>query len=726
MEKKYIPNQVENSIYSMWESGGYFSPNNKNTNDDKEPFCIILPPPNANADLHLGHAMYVVEDIMVRYRRMNGHKTLWLPGADHAGFETQFVFEKHLQKKGKSRFDYKRDVLYKKIWDFVHNNRDNMTDQLKQIGFSLDWSRFIFTLDKKIVKIVHSTFKKLYDDGLIYRGKRLVNYCTKCGTSFSDLEVLHVERNDPLYYMKYGPFTLATVRPETKFGDTAVAVNPKDARYKKWIGKKITVKSLIADIHLSVIADDAIDMKFGTGVAKVTPAHDMVDFEIGKRHKLDMKQVIGFDGKLTKIAGKYAGLYVTKGRKQVVEDLQKHGLIDRVDNKYSHTISTCYKCGTTLEPLPLSQWFLQVKKLAKKAKTAIKKGEITFIPKRYKKQTTEWLTDFHDWNISRQIVWGIQIPAWKCTDCSETTKNNDSDNWIITDGKIPKLCPKCKGSNLQQDSDTFDTWFSSGQWPFATLKVTGNKTDFNTFYPTSVMETGYDILPMWVCRMIMLGLYETDSVPFKTVYLHGMVRDNKGQKMSKSKGNVINPIDMIKTYGADALRMALIYGTKTGNDLSFSEEKIKGMRNFANKLWNIARFIKLNIDAAKSSGKTITLYDQAKHASLQNAYDKRIITETNMLIANVTKDMDEYRYSDASQKIYEFTWHKIADVHLEKNKERFKNQDEQAIVVLLHVFTEILKLLHPFMPFISEKLWSLLPQKNNDPLIISPWPGEKD
>ncbi len=703
MDKAYNPADVEEKIYKLWETGGYFTPG---IDTKKKPFTVLLPPPNANADLHLGHAMYVVEDIMIRYHRMKGDPTLWLPGADHAGFETQYVYEKKLAKEGKSRFDFDRETLYKNIWDFVHANRGKMENQLRRLGFSLDWSRNTFTLDPKIVTIVHQTFKKLFDDGLVYRAAGLVNYCTRDGTSFSDLEVVHAEQTDPLYYMKYGPFILATVRPETKFGDTAVAVNPKDKRYKQWIGKEITVEGLLGPFQVTVVGDDAIDPAFGTGVAKVTPAHDFTDFEISKRHNLPMKQVIGFDGRLTDLAGRYKGMKVKAAREQIAKDLEAKGLLDHVDTTYTHTVATCYKCGNVLEPLPLSQWHVKVKPLTDKAKKAIRAKKIAFVPKRFEKMVTMWLTNFHDWNISRQIVWGIRIPAWHCDDC---------DEWTVTDGETPRACNACGSSSLVQDPDNFDTWFSSGQWPFATLKA--NKPgDFPYFYPTSVMETAYDILPVWVCRMIMLGLYATGDVPFRTVYFHGLVRDAKGQKMSKSKGNVINPLKMVDQYGADALRFSLIFGTAAGNDQSVSEDKIRGMRNFANKLWNIGRFINLSIQ------KNIPFYDDAMHKKLTNAYDKRIVSELNMLVAGVTKNMESYRYSDAAKKIYDFAWHRFADVHLEKNKERFQAGDEHALSVLVHVYANILKLLHPFMPFVTEAIWNKIPHKENTPLIISSWP----
>lgn len=735
MDKAYTPASSEESLYTVWEQKGYFSPSTENTQD---PFCIILPLPNANGDLHLGHAMFTIEDIMIRYHRMKGDATLWQSGMDHAGFETQYVFEKYLAKQGKSRFDYSHEELYQAIWDFAQGNRGNMAKQLRRLGFSLDWTRMKFPLDADIIPLVYQTFKKLYDDGFVYRGERLVNYCTKCGTSFSDLEVKHVEQVDPLYYIKYGPFILATVRPETKFGDTAVAVHPKDKRYKEWIGKEIVFEGLNGPVTLQVIADDAVDPTFGTGVVKVTPAHDMTDYEIGIRHHLPMKQIIGFDGKLTAETGPYAGLRVKAARQKVVADMQARGMIDHIDEAYTHTVGTCYKCGTVLEPLPMAQWFIKVRPLADKAITAIKEKKIAFVPRRHEKHAIRWLTDFHDWNISRQIVWGIRIPAWKCPACAAKHDGKDGNTygWIITDGKKPEQCPICGNTQLEQDTDTFDTWFSSAQWPFVTLLSHENKSpltslsdlevwkkehphsDFARFYPTTVMETGYDILPWWVCRMIMLGLFATGDVPFKNVYLHGLVRDKNGQKMSKSKGNVVNPIDMVDRYGADALRMALVFGGAAGNDISLAEDKIRGMRNFANKLWNMARFFMMNYEGKQD----VPFYDISMNVAAPE--DKKILKDLAVITHGVTRDMEKFRFSDAAQKIYDFTWHTVADIYIETIKERLKNGDIMALSIFRHVLLTILKLLHPFMPFVTETIWDQLPKKHTDMLIISPWPTE--
>lgn len=727
MDKNFDPKSVEEAIYRMWETGGYFTPKPFDKAQGKKPFSILLPPPNANADLHVGHAMYVIEDIMIRYHRMKGDPTIWLPGADHAGFETQFVYEKHLAKLGKSRFDFDRETLYKDIWNFVHENRGKMENQLRRLGFSLDWSRNVFTLDPSVVKTVYESFKQLSDEGLVYRDARLVNYCTKDGTGFSDLEVSYVERTDPLYYMKYGPFTIATTRPETKFRDTALAVNPKDKRYKKYIGQTLEIMGLLGPVKMTVIPDPDVDPKFGTGIMKVTPAHDHHDFDLGKQFNLPVQPIIDFRGKMDfswflhqpniepkyrERAEKYHGKKVAMVRPLMVEDLKADGLLMKIDDAYTHRIGTCWKCGTVIEPLPLEQWYVRVAPLAKEATDAIKKKKVTFVPKRFEKIAATWLTNFHDWNISRQNVWGIRIPAWKCSSCAA---------WTVTAGEQPEACRSCTKATLTQDTDTFDTWFSSGQWPFATLKAT-KAGDFDTFYPTSVMETGYDILPWWVCRMLMLGIHLTGKVPFETVYLHGLVRDGKGQKMSKSKGNVINPLKMIDLYGTDALRMALVFGTGAGNDQSLSEDKIRGMRNFANKLWNIGRFMLMNLENA---GKDVPFYDATPHTKLAYDKDSQIISELNTLSSTVTKYIDKYRFSDAAQTLYDFTWHRIADDYLEKNKQRFHDKDLESLSVLRHIFLTILKLLHPFMPFVTEEIWSKLPEKSRDPLIVSSWPSTK-
>ena len=696
MDKVYTHKDREEKVYRFWEEKGYFSPE---LNPKGKPFTIILPPPNANGNLHFGHAMFVVEDILIRYHRMKGDRALWLPGADHAGFETQYVFEKTLQKEGKSRFDYNRDTLYNMIWDFSQSYRPIMEDQLRKLGFSLDWSRKKFTLDPDIIAIVYKTFKKMHDDGLIYRGDRLVNYCTRCGTSFSDLEVNHKEQKDPLYYLKYGPFTLATVRPETKFGDTAVAVHPDDARYQKWVGKEIDVQGAIGKFRVKVVADSVIDPHFGTGVAKVTPAHDEKDFEIGLRHNLKRPRVIDFDGRLNEKAGKYKGLYVKQARKAVVEDMGKMGLIEKIDEDYTHTIETCYKCGTTIEPMLLPQWFVKMEPLTKPAIQSVKKGAIKIFPKSFEKAYIQFLENIRDWNISRQVVWGIRIPAWR---------NKHTGEWVLTDGKAPT------GEEWEQDTDTFDTWFSSAQWPFATLK-TSKERDFETFYPTSVMETGYDILRLWVARMIMVGLYATGKEPFQHVVLHGMVRDPYGKKMSKSKGNVVNPLELIDQYGADVVRLALIYGTAFGNDQSLSYPKLDAMRKFTNKLWNMGRFIEMK--RIQSSKVKVQSSIKELQNLAKNSKDKEMIKKTQKVIKDVTKDIERYNFHFASAKLYDFAWHEFADKYIEDVKKR-GNSD--SFIILHSLFMILLQLLHPFMPFVTEEIYQKL--GGEDSLMVQRWP----
>ncbi|OGH05815.1 MAG: valine--tRNA ligase [Candidatus Levybacteria bacterium RBG_16_35_11] len=711
MDKVYDHKKVEERIYKDWEEKGYFSPE---INPNGKPYSIILPPPNANAPLHFGHAMYVIEDILIRYHRMKGCKTLWLPGADHAGFETQFVFEKKLQEEGKSRFDYDRETLYKMIWDFVQGNRPIMEDQLRRLGFSLDWTRKKFTLDEDIKKIVYETFKKLYNDGFLYRDKRLVNYCTHDGTSFSDLEVIYKEKDASLYFIKYplargkGFITVATTRPETMLGDTAVAVNPKDKRYKELIGKFLSLP--FTERQIPVVEDSAVDMEFGTGAVKITPAHDFNDFELAKRHNLQMVQVIGFDGKMNKKAGMFVGMYAKAARKAVIEEMKKKGLVEKINENYVHRIGLCYKCKNPIEPLPLEQWFVKMRPLASSAIKAIKDNKIKFYPQRHKKTILQFLENIKDWNISRQIAWGIRIPAWSCQDCK---------NWIVTKEEKPKQC-KCGSGILKQDTDTFDTWFSSSQWPFATL-MTNKKEDLKSFYPNSVMETMYDILLFWVARMIMVGIYKTGNIPFREVVLHGMVKDPLGKKMSKSKGNVVDPLEIVDKYGADAVRFALVYGTAFGNDQSLSFPKLQAMRNFTNKLWNIGRFIEMQFSLEYFKEKNLSFYSKEMDKNLLKE-DQAIINATNQLIKKTTSSIDSYRFHDSAAQLYEFIWHKLADIYVEQIKERLKNGDENALIVLRHVWIMSLKLLHPFMPFITEELWNKIPRITKTELIISKWP----
>ncbi|OGM10825.1 valine--tRNA ligase [Candidatus Woesebacteria bacterium RBG_16_34_12] len=719
MDKVYNHQNYEKKIYSLWEKSGAFTPE---INEKKKPFTIIMPPPNANDPLHIGHAREVAtQDILIRYHRMRGESTLWLPGADHAGIETQFVFEKRLAKQGKKRSDFDRETLYKMIWDYVQANKHIMENQLKQLGASCDWTRNKFTLDPDIIKIVYKTFKKLFDDGLIYRGERIVNYCPRCGTAYSQLEVDYVERDDNLYYLDYSSLTIATTRPETIFADVAVAVNPKDERYKNLIGKDAILP--IVKRNLPIIQDSLVDKDFATGALKITPGHDPTDFEIGQKHKLSVINVIDDKGKMINTPEKYIGMKAEQARLQVVEDLEKQGLVKKIE-KIHHVVGTCYKDKGLIEPIISKQWFIKVGDLAKNSLLAIKEGKVKIVSPKYKKITIHWLKNLKDWNISRQIVWGIRIPAWRCGKCLE---------WTITEGQIPKECSSCKNIVLVQDEDTFDTWFSSGQWPFATLlsgsnlklkaqsskqKININTTqDFEYFYPTSVMDPAYDILPFWVIRMIMLGLYATGEVPFKQVLLHGLVRDKFGVKISKSKGNVIDPIEMVEKYGADALRMASIWGSLVENDNSLSEDNIRGQRNFSNKVWNVSRFVLMNKSQAQSS-KHKTKSDKFR---VRNDDDKWILAELKKTIHKVTKSLEKYRLNEAAEELYQFIWNKFASIYLEKSKSR----KESAQPVLEHVLINSLKLLHPFMPFVTEAIWQEIKELRKYPdqlLISSSWP----
>lgn len=712
--KPYNPKETEARIYKLWEESGYFNPYNL-PERHKEPFTIIMPPPNANGSLHAGHAVFVtIEDLIIRYKRMRGFRALWVPGADHAGFETQVVYEKKLEKEGRSRFKMDPKELYQEIMDFTQSNKAFMENQLRELGASCDWSREKFTLDVDIIETVYKTFKKLSDDGLLYRGKRIVNWCTKHQTSLSELETNSEEKTDPLYYIKYGPFTVATVRPETIFGDTAIAVNPHDKRYSEYIGKEVELGELgkfIDKEKLKVIADEYVDKEFGTGVVKITPAHDPNDFSMGLKHNLPSVEVIDKYGKMNDKTGKYAGLKVDEARKIVVEDLKKAGLIEKIDDNYKHSIKSCYKCSKTIEPKIMDQWFVKTAPLAEKAMEAVSQGKIKFVTEKFEKIFFHWMKNIQDWNISRQIVWGIPIPAKICKKCEH--------GFADIEDEITK-CPKC-GGEVYEDPDTFDTWFSSGQWPFAVLGYPDNN-DYKIYYPTDVMETGSDILFFWVARMIMLGIYVTGEVPFKTVYLHGLVRDVNKQKMSKSKGNVISPIEMIEKYGTDALRMALVVGNTPGSDMALSEDKIKGYKHFANKIWNASRFV---LENTKD-------FDFDKKPEITDE-DKKLLDEFSAEIKEITDEIENYRFYLAAEKLYHYFWHNFADVIIERSKSCLaspkKGERESAQWTLFEILSTSLKLLHPFMPFITEEIWSLLPikglpdkQAGKKMLMIENWP----
>ncbi len=691
--KPYDPKEIEPAIYKKWEESGYFNPDNL-PGARTQPYTIIMPPPNANGSLHAGHAVFVtIEDLFIRYKRMLGYKTLWLPGADHAGFETQVVYEKKLEKEGRTRFGMDPDQLRKEILEFTLANKVFMESQLRQLGASCDWSREKFTLDPDTVETVYDTFKQLYDDGLAYRGSKSINWCTKHQTSLSELETISEERVDPLYYMKYGPFVLATVRPETKFGDTAVAVHPDDPRYKEWVGKDIEFDGLIGPVKLRVIADEYVDPEFGTGVVKITPAHDPNDFAVAQRHNLPVVEVIDQYGKLNEKCGKYAGLKLEEARKRVAEDLAQAGMLEKVDEAYKHNVKKCYKCERILEPRVLPQWFIKMQPLAQKAVEAIERGEAVFYPEHYRKIMLHWLTNIEDWNVSRQIVWGIPIPVWYMGEEIHVGKEAPGEGWV-------------------KENDTFDTWFSSGQWPFSTLGYPDSK-DFKNFYPTQVMETAGEIIFFWVARMIMLGLYRTGKVPFNTVYLHGIVTARDGRKMSKSRGNVISPIELTEKYGTDALRMGLIIGNTPGTSSALYEEKIKAYKLFSNKLWNITRF-------------TLENTGDASAESPYTPKDTEYRAQFEAVAKDVTLDLDNYRPYLAAEKLYHYLWDIFASDLLEESKPILKTGSPLEAAsrkrLLTETLSDSLKLLHPFMPFVTEEIWGSMPNTKSL-LMVEEWPS---
>jgi valyl-tRNA synthetase len=741
MDKVYNHKNKEHEIYQRWEEAGYFKPK---IDKSKKPFTIVLPPPNASGKMHTGNVLMIaIEDLLVRWHRMKGEPTLWVPGTDHAGTETQITFERELKKQGKSRFSYSREELYQAIKEFVESNKGKIESQIRQMGASVDWDWYTFTLDEKVIATVHQTFRKMMRDGLIYRGNYLVNYCPKCGTTYSDVEIKHEERTDPLYYMKYGPFILATVRPETKFGDTAVAVNPKDKRYKDYIGKEIEVEGLNGTVTLKVIGDNFVDMAFGTGVVKVTPAHDKNDYEAGLRHNLEVKPVIDLNGKLNEKAGPYEGLSVFQARKKVAEDLEARGLMEKIDTNYVHTVALC-KAGHEIEPMVLPNWFIKVddkeKSLKNPAYEAVKQGKVTIYPKWREITYLRWMEEMRDWPISRQNVWGIQIPLWYevtdpklfsvwFVDESGEYHHGNLQNFLndgitftqimkglqrvvaATDAPFVFAEDKKEGKDYLPETDTFDTWFSSGQWPLVTLGYPDGEY-FNYFYPTSVMETGWEIIRLWVSRMVMFGMYLTGEVPFKDVYLHGIVRALDGRKMSKSLGNVIDPEEYVDQYGVDALRMGLISGTANGKDFAFPKDRVIAYKHFGNKIWNMGRFLLM---MTEQYGKEIPDF-----AGLSKSKeDTQIIGRLNEVISEVDRQLEQFRFADAAEAIYQFLWHEVADVYIEQVKNR--EDKDVALSVLQHVFVTGLKLLHPFMPFITEEIYQKMPG-HGESIMIESWP----
>lgn len=703
LNKAYDPGQYEDDIYALWEKSRAFVPKNRGSSGT---FSMVMPPPNANANIHIGTAITLdLEDIAVRYNRMLGKATLFVPGADHAGFETQAVYEKHLAKAGKSRFDFTREELYNQIWDFVAENRKNYETQFRKLGASADWSRYVYTLDEKVVNRAYATFKKMWDDGLIYRGERLVNFCTFHGTGFADIEVTHKEAKGHMWHIRYpltdgsGEVVVATTRPETMLGDTAVAVHPDDPRFADYIGK--TIRLPLTNREIPILADQFVDREFGTGAVKITPAHDPNDYEVAQRHDLPMISVIDLMGKMTHDAGEeYRGLTTKEAREKVVNDLKQQGYLAKVED-HIHSVGHCYKCGTVIEPLLREQWFVDMQPLAERAIEALRQNKIKFYPDSKKDQLIKYLEGLRDWNISRQIAWGIPIPAFQNID--------EPDDWIF-DTNVEKEYLKIDGKTYRRDPDVFDTWFSSSSWPYATLDFPDG-ADFDKFYPLSLMETGGEILYPWVSRMIMLGLYVTGEVPFESVYIHGYVMAEDGSKMSKSVGNVVDPMPVIEKYGSDAVRMGLVAGRAPAINRGYDPAKIEGARNFCNKLWNVARFIEdlVGDDShLRLDPKPETIADHWVLSKLQQSTEK------------ISSDLDNYRFAEAYDTIYHLIWDDVADWYIEASKGQKEGNTNNS--VLAYVLETILKLAHPHAPFVTETIWQTLAWEKDTILATSSWP----
>lgn len=727
--KSYEPGEFEPNIYALWEKTGAFQPKepvyNSDESDTENCYSLVMPPPNANGNLHIGHGLTIaIEDSLTRYYRLRGRSTWYIPGADHAGFETWVVYERALEKQGHSRFEYSRDELYSRVWQFVEEQRGNMELQVRALGASCAWPDLTFTLDENVVSRVYKTFEKMWNDGMIYRGEKLVNFCPHHQTAFADIEVDYKEEKTPLYYIKYGPFTLATTRPETKFGDTAVAVNPNDERYQEWVGKTITVEGVNGPFEVEVIADEMVDMNFGTGVVKITPAHDFNDWEVGQRHNLRVVQVINEEGRLTDVAGRFVGMTVQEGREAVVKAMDEMGLIVKVDNDYVTKVPHCYKCGAVIEPMLKAQWFIDVKRLAKAAIEHLENNEIKFTPSSKKKVLINYLENLKDWNISRQIPWGIPIPAY------HQTETDQAPEWIFdTRTHLKKI--EVGGVTYIRDEDTFDTWFSSSHWPLVCTDWMEGKE--NPYFPLNVMETGADILFAWVARMIMMSVYVSGEIPFREVYLHGLVLDEHGQKMSKSKGNVINPLDLVTKYGSDAFRLGILRGRSAGMNQAFSENSVVAGRNLCNKLWNLARFIQGMVDESKSGSVVAleiaesemdaeTVNEGAVQAGVELPYstdhvgEDWICRELTKCKEEIEDDFKEYRFAEAVETLTTTIWDKYADWFIESQK-IYKN-----IPLLKMTLEMILKMLHPFAPFVTEAIWQSL-SWTNGLLIVQKWPS---
>jgi len=709
--KSYDPKQIESKLYDFWMERGYFTPK---IDHKKKPFVIIMPPPNVTGELHLGTALAaIVEDIMTRWHRMKGDPTLWLPGSDHAGIAGQNVVEQLLAKEGLTRHDIGREKFLERMWEWMSKYKGIITEQHKQLGASCDWTRERFTMDPGPAKAVRTTFVNLYNKGLIYRGERIVNWCPRCATALSDLEVDHKEMQSHLYYVRYRLekgadkyITVATTRPETILGDTAVAVNPKDKRYKDLVGKKAILPAIGRAIP--IVADEAVDPAFGTGAVKITPAHDPVDFDVAQRQNLPSVNILNPDATMNENAGPYAGQDRFACRKALLADLEKDGLLVKID-PYVHSVGHCQRCRTIVEPLASKQWFVKIAPLAKPAIDAVVDGRIKIVPERFTKVYLNWMENIRDWCISRQLWWGHRIPVWYCGDCGELTVTIED----------PKSCAGCGSKNITQDTDVLDTWFSSGLWPHSTLGWPEQTEDLRYFYPTSVMETAYDILFFWVARMIMMGLENTGDVPFRTVYLHGLIRDEKGEKMSKSRGNVVDPVGIIEKYGTDALRFALCTGNSPGNDMKLNPQKLEGSRNFANKLWNAARFVVSKMDDV----------DMKIQPGVLTPEDRWILSRLNHLVAEVTELNEDFQFGESLRRIYDFLWTEYCDWYIEIAKIRLRHNEgpnNSPLPLLVQVLETSLRLLHPFMPFITEELWQSLrerqPEGKPASIMVAPYP----
>ena len=706
LNKVYDPKAVESEIYKMWEEGGYF---HAERDESKKPFTIVMPPPNVTGQLHMGHAMdATLQDSIIRFKRMQGYNALWIPGVDHAGIATQIKVEEELRKEGLTRYDLGREKFLERVWDWKNRFGNRIVEQQKKLGASCDWDRARFTMDEGCSKAVWEVFVSLYEKGLIYKGSRIINWCPHCVTALSDAEVEYVDKPGHLWHIRYpledgsGEVVVATTRPETMLGDSGVCVNPNDDRYRSIVGKNVILPLLNKPIP--VVADDYAEMEFGTGCVKMTPAHDPNDFEVGLRHNLEVIRVLDDEGKVNSLGGKYEGMDRYEARKAIVADLEEQGYLVKVED-YSHNVGTCYRCHNDVEPIISAQWFVKMKPLAEEAIRVVKDGETKFVPDRFTKTYLNWMENVRDWCISRQLWWGHQIPAWTCADCGHITVSRED----------ACKCEKCGSANIERDPDVLDTWFSSALWPFETLGWPEKTPDLDYFYPTDVLVTGYDIIFFWVARMIFSGCEHTGRTPFHTVLIHGLVRDDKGRKMSKSLGNGIDPLEMIDQYGCDALRMNMVTSNSPGNDMRFYVERCEAMRNFANKLWNASRYVMMNLGENFVPGLPENL----------EIADKWVLSKLNTLISEVTENMEHYELGIAVQKIYDFIWDTYCDWYIELTKARLYSEEadrkQTALQVLVYVLDQTLRLLHPFMPYITEEIWQSLPHEGKA-LIVAKWP----